>query len=90
MVVEVSTHNHSRVLVLSQDVLDDLRDSLCSLKLVSLLSPLKVAAGDQVDPSCPISELDLCPVEVRSKSFDQLHSGDLPSIHRGNAAPFRT
>ena len=89
MVVEVSTHNHSRVLVLSQDVLDDLRDSLCSLKLVSLLTPFKVA-GDQVDPSCPISELDLCPVEVRSKSFDQLHSGDFLSIHKGNAAPFRT
>ena len=89
MVVEVSTHNHSRVLVLSQDILDDLRDSLCSLKLVSLLTPFKVA-GDQVDPSCPISELDLCPVEVSSKSFDQLHSGDLPSIHKGNTAPFRT
>ena len=43
-----------------------------------------------MDPPCPISELDLCPVEVRSKSFDQLHSGDLPSIHKGNAAPFRT
>ena len=41
MVVEVSTHYHCRVLVLSQDVLDDFRDPLSSLELVGLFPPLQ-------------------------------------------------
>ena len=48
-VVEVSTHDHGRVLVLSQNFLDDFRDSLSSFELICLFSPFKVT-GDEVDP----------------------------------------
>ena len=87
MVVEVSTHDHGRVLVLSQNVLDDFRNPLSSFELVGLFSPFKVT-GDEVDPVCPISELDLSTVEVCTKCLHQLHPVDLASVNQGNAATF--
>ena len=41
-----------------------------------------------MDPVCPISQLDLSPVEVRPQRFHHLHPVDLASINQGNAATF--
>ena len=87
MVVEVTTHDHGRVFVLSQDVLDDFRDPLSSFELICLFPSFKVTR-DEVDPVCPISELDLSPVEVRPQRLHELHPVDLASINQGNAATF--
>ena len=41
-----------------------------------------------MDPVCPISELDLSPVEVCPQCLHELHPVDLASINQGNAATF--
>ena len=70
---------------MSQYIFDDLRDSLCPLKLVCLFTPFKVAR-DEVDPVCPISELHPGPVEVGPKGFYQLHSVNFSPVNQCHAA----
>ncbi len=43
VIVEVTTHNYSGIGVLTNDILDDICDSLCSFLLELFLSRLEVA-----------------------------------------------
>jgi hypothetical protein len=43
VIVEVTTHNDSSIGVLTNDILDDISDSLCSFLLELFLSRLEVA-----------------------------------------------
>ena len=63
VVVEVTTDNDSRQLVLSDDITDDIRYPLRSLLLIGLLSSFEIAR-DQMHPASVISELHLRPVHV--------------------------
>ena len=63
VVVEVTTNDDSRQLVLSDDITDDIRYPLRSLLLIGLLSSFEIAR-DQMYPARVISELHLCPVHV--------------------------
>ena len=71
MVVEVTTDNDQSIGVLTNDISNDIGDSLRSLTKVLLLTWLKVAVQNLYVGA---AHLHLGPAQVRPKCFHQLHS----------------
>ena len=72
MVVEVTTDNDQSIGVLTNDISNDIGDSLCSLTKVLLLTWLKVAVQNLYVGA---AHLHLGPAQVRPKCLHQLQSG---------------
>ena len=87
VVVEVTSHDDSRMSVLSSNVINDLYYSLCSLMLVGLFASFEIA-WDQVDPTSAVSELYLRPVHLRPKSLYKSHLIHCLLSHKRYASTF--
>ena len=72
MVVEVTTDNDQSIGVLTNDISNDIGDSLCSLTEFLLVTWLKVAVQN-LDVGA--AHLYLGPAQIRPKCLHQLQSG---------------
>ena len=72
MVVEVTTDDDQSIWVLTNDISNDIGDSLCSLMKVLLFTWLKVAVQNLYVGA---AHLYLGPAQIRPKYLHQLQSG---------------